>query len=639
MKHYRRYVLSLILSQLLVVVARAQPTATSVSDSLLRYLQTAKQDTSYVRVANEYANRLINFVDDLAKADSVLRSTERLAKRLNDPMGLQRVYFNRGRYWMRSDEGNLAPSIQAFEKARQLVLDAHLPPGELQRNLSGLGQAYFFNNQFEVSLRYYLDAIQLTERYKLNEYVTLAYSGAGEVLRTMGREQEAKKYAQKAYEVAQTDRDRSMRLRAELTIAYYYKGRSDSQQALVHFRKALTYVDQYANRTIKVSLWGDLSNFYRATKQYDSAFHYLEIARLYCLRNEVSLGAKLWINTCLGNYYQDTRNYVRAEASFRKAWQIANQYNWALEKKEASESLANLYAQTNQFQKAYRFQVLLSQLNDSLFSNQSAQKIRDLETRHQIEKRETQIKLLNQQTQNAQFQRNAWIIGAALLLFLGITISAWLLNRARLRRLQEAQALRQQIAHDLHDEVGSTLSSISLLSGMAKGLIAQNRPERIEQAIHKINTDARQILESVDEIIWTINPGNDTLHRIALRLQEYAQPLMESKDIDFDFTVDATLDGFPVPMEVRRNLYLIGKEAINNLVKYSHAMKATLRFEQQNGQLKVLIEDDGQGFDVAQPTTRTGQTSMQQRATDMGGTLAIQSTPGLGTRLQLVVGL
>ncbi|WP_332368720.1 sensor histidine kinase [Spirosoma telluris] len=175
---------------------------------------------------------------------------------------------------------------------------------------------------------------------------------------------------------------------------------------------------------------------------------------------------------------------------------------------------------------------------------------------------------------------------------LGATLSAWLLNRSRLRRLQETLNLRNQIAQDLHDEVGSTLSSISLLSGHTDTLLSQNRPETAQKMVQKIYTDARQILESIDEIIWTINPGNDSLLRIALRLQEYAQPLMESKAIRFSFVTDPTLDSLLISMEVRRSLFLISKEAINNLVKYSGATEAIVRFDREGGsylfQLKIM---------------------------------------------------
>jgi signal transduction histidine kinase len=90
-------------------------------------------------------------------------------------------------------------------------------------------------------------------------------------------------------------------------------------------------------------------------------------------------------------------------------------------------------------------------------------------------------------------------------------------------------------------------------------------------------------------------------------------------------------------MDTRQNLYLLSKEAINNLVKYSEATQATLRFSYQKDQLKIVIEDNGRGFDVNQPSGRTGQTSMRQRASAMGGLLDIQSGLGQGTRLELII--
>ncbi|QHV97807.1 sensor histidine kinase [Spirosoma endbachense] len=277
-------------------------------------------------------------------------------------------------------------------------------------------------------------------------------------------------------------------------------------------------------------------------------------------------------------------------------------------------------------------------------STRTSTEIKRMVYQYETEKREVPLKLLQQQVKFTQqeaerspFRTNVLLIGAALLLLLGGSLSAWLLNQSKLHRVGEAQKLRKQIAHDLHDDVGSTLSSISMLSGYTNILLSQNQPESAQKMVQKIYTDARQILESIDEIIWTINPDNDTLHRIALRLQEYAQPLMESKNITFSFQMDAGLEEAPISMEVRRNLYLISKEAINNLIKYSQATQATICFEKKDGQLQVLIEDNGRGFVVDGPSQRNGQANMRQRAVSLGGTLAIESITGQGTRLQLIM--
>lgn len=274
----------------------------------------------------------------------------------------------------------------------------------------------------------------------------------------------------------------------------------------------------------------------------------------------------------------------------------------------------------------------------STFSIQISAEGQQLVTYGKIEQKKAQIKLLRQQVPNREEDlTSSLLIGGVLLLVLSIVVTAWLRDRARLRRLEVAQALRKQIVRDLHDEVDSTLSSLFLLSGTVDQFIARNKPESVEQAIQKINTDARRILEAMNEIIWTLNPENDSLLRIAIRLQTYAQPLMESTNIRFSLIADPTLDTLPISGEVRRNLYLIGKEAINNLVRYSEATWATMRFEHQKNQLKVVIEDNGKGFNPARFTQRTGQLSVQERAQAIGAILAVKSRPGQGTLLQLTV--
>ncbi|MBN8826326.1 MULTISPECIES: tetratricopeptide repeat protein [unclassified Spirosoma] len=636
MRNRRRYVLSFVLSQLLTVSVWAQPTATS--DSLLRYLRTAKQDTTYVRAANEYAWWLINHIDNLDRADSLLNQMEDLAKRLNDSMGLGRVYFYKGRVYQRRPESeNIALALAYFQKAYNVAVKSHLPPTELQRALTGIGESYSVSNQPEKGLVYLLKAIQVTERHKLTDYVTLAYGQVGDIMNAMGNQQRAYEYYQKAYALAYSDKDKYLVLDAESRMAYILEVKGEYRQALSHLHKALAWADKYGNLYWKIQLWNSAAYCYRQLGLNEQAFHYLKLAERYAPGDKPQ--SQMATSREFGDYYSALGNYQKAEYYYLNALKLAVELVETSNERDITSRLARLYHQTHQYEKAHPYLIRLLTLNDSLYSLQNAVRLRDLETKLETEKRENQIRLLDQQKQSAQFQRNAWIVGALLLVVLAAAISAWLLNRAKVRRLQEAQTLRQQIAHDLHDEVGSTLSSISMLSGHTDTLLRQNRPEQAQKTVQKIYTDARQILESIDEIIWTINPGNDTLHRIALRLQEYAQPLMESKGIVLHFLADSSLDDHPVSMEVRRSLYLIGKEAINNLVKYSQATQATVRFEKHDNQLRVLIEDNGQGFDTAQQSGRTGQASMKQRALAMGGSLEIRSMPKEGTRLILTTSL
>ncbi|GAB3940963.1 hypothetical protein GCM10028805_03590 [Spirosoma harenae] len=634
-----RHLLCSLVVLLTILTCKGQVYTVSGADSLLRYLHTAKQDTTYIRAACQYAQWLYR-LRELDRADSLLKRTETLAMRLQDTMGLQRVFFHFGNiYMLRPGSAHLPKARAYFEKARQLIIRNHLPSGELLLAITGLGDACYFSHQHEPALKHFLASIRLAERYHLTNNTTRAYLGVSEIMGILGRDKERDKYAQKAYAIAYHDQNKMMIFWAEGTMTALLKRQHKYQEAINHLAKVLPYTDQFLFQSWKINIYLTIGDCYNQLNQPANALHALKLAEHYAQEASFRANDMDRLNTsfALGQYYLSHQNYQQAEPYFLKSLKIARQLKEPLDELDASEGLSKVYAAVHQYDKAYRFQMAFSRLNDSLFSYKATQKTRDLLAKAEAGKRDAQVRLLNQQKQSAQFQRNAFIIGGLLILILGALFSAWLLNRARLRRLQEAHTLRQQIAHDLHDEVGSTISSISMLSGHTDALLKQNQPESAQKMVHKIYTDARQILESIDEIIWTINPGNDSLHRIALRLQEYAQPLMESKGIVFHFSVDSSLDNYPVSMEVRRNLYLIGKEAINNLIKYSQATQATLRVELQNDQLRVLIEDNGRGFNTAQASPRNGQRSMQQRAVAMGGLLAVQSTPGQGTRLQLIM--
>ncbi len=624
---------------LTILSCKGQVYTVSGADSLLRHLQTAKQNDTYVRAACQYAQWLYR-IRELDKADSLLKRAEVLAVGLHDSMGLQQVYVHFGNaYLLRPGSTHLPKAKAYFEKARQIIINNHLPPSELLLAITGLGEVHYFSHQYEPALYHFLASIRLTEQYRLTNNVTRAYLGVSEIMGILGRDKERDKYAQKAYAIAYHDQNKLMLFWAEGTMTALLKRQHNYKEAIHHLVKILSYTDQLLFKSWKINIYLNIGDCYNQLNQPGNALRALKLAEQYAHGKSFKAHDmdRLNVSFALGQHYLTHQNYRQAESYFLKSWKIARQLREPLDELDASEGLSKVYAKMHQYAKAYHFQMASTRLNDSLLSSKATQKTRDLLTKAETEKRDAQIKLLNEQKKRAQFQRNTWIAGTLLLLVLAAAISAWLLNRAKVRRLREAQTLRQQIAHDLHDEVGSTLSSISMLSGHTDTLLSQNKPEQAQQMVQKIYTDARQILESIDEIIWTINPGNDSLKRIALRLQEYAQPLMESKGIVLHFSAETSLDDYSVSMEVRRNLYLIGKEAINNLIKYSQATQATLRFELQKDQLRVLIEDNGRGFDAAQASFRTGQRSMKQRALAMGGTLAVHSMPGHGTRLQLIM--
>ena len=176
-----------------------------------------------------------------------------------------------------------------------------------------------------------------------------------------------------------------------------------------------------------------------------------------------------------------------------------------------------------------------------------------------------------------------------------------------------------------------------MLSGITEENLWRNESVKAGQIIHRIQEDSRQVMESMDDIIWTVNPQNDSLSKIILRLKEFALPLAESKGIVLNFQGFSMIDATTLSMEVRRNIYLICKEALNNLLKYSQASERNIRFQIELKTLLITIKDNGIGFDNKAFISRNGLRNLQERAKELRGEFAIESEFGKGMSIMLKV--
>ena len=200
------------------------------------------------------------------------------------------------------------------------------------------------------------------------------------------------------------------------------------------------------------------------------------------------------------------------------------------------------------------------------------------------------------------------------------------------RQQLKLQKLRNKIAADLHDDVGSTLSSIYLFSEMAR-----QQSKEVMPMLDTISESSKKMLDAMADIVWTIHPENDELEKIILRMRSFAYELLMTKQMDFEFDADETLNNLKLSMEVRKNLYLIFKEATNNMVKYSQADYAHFSLSESNRQLTMEIKDNGKGFEMNSLSTGNGLKNMKKRADEIGGKLRIESGINKGTRIQLSV--
>ncbi len=229
---------------------------------------------------------------------------------------------------------------------------------------------------------------------------------------------------------------------------------------------------------------------------------------------------------------------------------------------------------------------------------------------------------------------------------LALVAAGYGLYRLRLGQVLAVERLRLGIARDLHDDVGSTLSSISILSqlaagpagrgsaGTGTGPAAPNGP-----LLMQIGESARQTLAAMDDIVWAINPAHDQPQDLSARLRSHAAELLEAQGLALHFATTPPPPGLKLRMQTRREVFLIYKELLNNSLKYAHArqVRVSLRFVSHH--LELELADDGCGFDPAAPAQGGGHglPNVQARAALLGGTLTLHTAPGQGTSWRLVV--
>ncbi|WP_165957989.1 tetratricopeptide repeat protein [Segetibacter sp. 3557_3] len=245
-----------------------------------------------------------------------------------------------------------------------------------------------------------------------------------------------------------------------------------------------------------------------------------------------------------------------------------------------------------------------------------------------------ELLLKTEEVKAKSLERNVIVTTAVAILVLGIAL--WQNHRRRqiANNLLEKHKMRMQIASDLHDDVGSELSSISFYSEMARmNLAVENGTAN--NLLGKIGDNARNVINNMSDVVWLINPENDVSANLLKRMKLHAAEICSERGIAYRFTADDQIATANLDMRQRKNIYLIFKEAIHNAIKYADCNEIDITFYQGNHSLKMIVHDDGKGFDPMSAREGNGLSSMKRRATEINATIEIQSRRDSGTSIIL----
>jgi signal transduction histidine kinase len=225
------------------------------------------------------------------------------------------------------------------------------------------------------------------------------------------------------------------------------------------------------------------------------------------------------------------------------------------------------------------------------------------------------------------FWQTWWFLAAGAAAIILLFVAIYEMRLASHRRLAR---LRLRIARDLHDEVGSNLGSIALLSEV----MPRTSPDGLDEA-SEIRRIAVQTIGSLRDIVWFLDPASDDMEDLVLRMKDTAKAMLPG--IAFEFVSQGETASVTPSLELRRNVFPMFKETLHNVAKHAHTTRVEILVQIAPRQFQFEVRDNGVGFDEAKVRPGTGLKNLRRRAADLGGTLEIRSQPGNGSRVTLTV--
>ncbi len=574
-------------------------------------------------------NRKNSAIDTLFKVGFQLVTRLKYTKgapRLLDAYGVYNRDFSR--YALALD--NHTRSLELAKKNKDIATEI--------RSLNNIGVVYRRLDENGKALTNHMEALKLAEKVGDDFSASVSLNSIGNIHTVLGNYNDAIAYFRKGLvisEKAGNDLGMSMNYN-NIGEAYEFMGKLDS--AYKYYEESLVYDEKLAYPKGVAINYNSIGSVLRKQGRIHEAVDLFKKARTITDSLGDGLYQAIGYNN-LGNAYLQLHQFDSAQQLFSAAIRISKKIGIIGEQKNAYEGLMKLNEQTGQLKAALAYSKLFKEYNDSIVIESNNRHVRQMEALYTTEKERARINKLEaaRQIEFAKIRnQRVFFFGMFILFLLVLTSGVLYYLRYRLlehnKRLQQQLEIRTQIASDLHDDMGSTLSSIHIFSELLR-----KSGNNKEELLTKIEENARDTLDALDDIIWLVKPTNDRFANLCQHIREYAVPMFESREIRFTIDFPESIAEIPLPMDVRRNIFLIIKESVNNLVKYSQCTEAAIIAHDEETVISFVIKDNGIGFDPAKLTDRNGVKNIQARAKSMKAAIKITTACGKGTLVEFWV--
>jgi len=629
---------------------------------------------------------------DYTNALKYYNSALKTAVELKSNVKIARTYISLGA--TSKDCGKYSDAVSYFIKAIQLCEEEKDTTGLAQAYLN-LGIISRIQFKLKESLSYYVIAEKYYEQLNNKSGITTIMQNKGNVYKDLNMYDSAYYYLNKAYEIRKDKKNNdfysvALSLANILTfIGAEAIKNGDTLNADIHLLKAENLYFECLNRDIENKNKLKQSNNYHNLGYLFFTRNRFQDAKKYLLKAK-DIRDTLKLQTGLPEIYKvlsmvDSAMACKTNISFEERLKHSQQ-SFYFKTLQAATLFELLNEENNKLIEELKIKYETDKKDNEIILLNKENELKDITLKEQIsallisklrdEKNHKEIELLNksraiaelqlagakQELEKQQLKSKSASFELKLSkqekdlkskelseekLFRGITtggslavllMGLLLFNRFKLRRqLEHKEAIlnqRKAISADLHDDVGSTLSSISIYSEAIKNKLTHNETDKVMDLVNKIGENARETISNLSDIVWSINPVNDSGEVVFNRMETLASSLFSSKGIKLSFKNDEALNHANYSIEMKQNLFLIFKEAINNCAKYSKATHVNVEIRKNGKAMNMIISDDGVGFDTTTSSSGNGLRNMRERAKLLNGTISIQSL-GKGTTIQL----
>jgi two-component system sensor histidine kinase UhpB len=644
---------------------------TAVIDSLL--LQAAKHtgDTNEIRVLDRLAGEFMR--RDIVRAKTYVWQEIALAKKLHTDFGLAPAYS--GLVSIHQNDGRIDSAQYYIDQLAALAkknphdkkasLSYYSATGLFYKNQSkykealpylkealrfadrekdkpnyagqllNIGNTYFGMGDFRNAADYHLRSLSLFEEAKHSRGQSFALQSLGNDFFELKQYSTAEKYLLRSEKMKSDMGDKRGVMTSWMTLGSVYQQTGKYERSMQYFNDALARSRELKLPLEELRALFNLGSLFKSMKRFDESRTYFNESLRLAAQAEDSVTVAR-IRTYLVSLSEDAKKVRNEEQSLLHNISISKEKGALTHTAEGHLQLAEWYASQKQYENAFRNFKKGQLLKDSLTGDAVVMQLRTLEEEYKNEKREKEISLLkkDQELQALALSRQRVVIfSIALALVSVVAIGLLLVNRYRAmnnaKRLIEIERVRNSIARDLHDDIGSTLSSINIMSQVA--LVEKGNPATYLQ---RIGNQSARIMDDLGDMVWSINPRNDSIQHVINRMREFAAEIFEFKGIDYEFKVDIK-ESLVLTPEQRKNLFLIFKESVNNAAKYSQATFVGISLEQHRNMLGMRVKDNGLGFDEQLVQEGNGFRNLRERTKELQGSLQLKSSLSEGTMVEV----